>query len=63
MVKNLPASAGDAVSIRKIRVRKITWKRKWQHTLVFLLRKPHGQRNLVSYSSWGFTRVRHDLVT
>ena len=27
--------------------------RKWQPTLVFLPRESHGQRNLVSYSTWG----------
>ena len=34
-------------------VRKITWKRKWQHTPVFLPGKFHGQRRLVGYSPWG----------
>ena len=34
-------------------VGKISWKRKWQHTPVFLPGKSHGERNLVSYSSWG----------
>ena len=32
---------------------KISWRRKWQPTLVFLPGKSHGQRNLVSYSPWG----------
>ena len=31
-------------------VGKIPWKRKWQPTLVFLLGKSHGERNLVGYS-------------
>ena len=31
-------------------VKKILWRRKWQPTPVFLPRKSHGQRNLVSYS-------------
>ena len=35
------------------RVRKIPWSRKWHPTPVFLLRKPHGQRNLVGYSPRG----------
>ena len=30
-------------------VRKIHWKRKWQHTLVFLPGKPHGQMSLACY--------------
>ena len=34
-------------------VRKILQRRKWQPTLVFLPGKPHEQRNLAGYSSWG----------
>ena len=34
-------------------VGKIPWRRKWQHTPVFLPWKSHGQRNLVGYSPWG----------
>ena len=34
-------------------VRKISWRRKWQPTPVFLLGKSHGRRNLVGYSPWG----------
>ena len=34
-------------------VRKIPWSRKWQHTLVFLPGKFHGQRSLVGYSPGG----------
>ena len=33
-------------------VRKISWKRKWQCTPVFLPGKSHGQRGLVGYSPW-----------
>ena len=29
------------------------WRRKWQHTPVFLPGKSHGQRSLANYSSWG----------
>ena len=29
------------------------WRRKWQHTPVFLPGKSHGQRSLVGYSPWG----------
>ena len=32
---------------------KIPWRRKWQHTPVFLTGKFHGQRSLVGYSPWG----------
>ena len=34
-------------------VRKISWRRKWQPTLVFLPGKSYGQRRLVGYSPWG----------
>ena len=34
-------------------VRKISWRRKWQPTPVFLPGKSHGQRSLVGYSLWG----------
>ena len=34
-------------------VGKISWRRKWQPTPVFLPGKSHGQRNLVGYSPWG----------
>ena len=34
-------------------VRKNPWSRKWQPSPVFLPGKFHGQRSLVSYSSWG----------
>ena len=36
---------------------KIPWRRKWQHTLVFLPRKLHGQRRLVCYSSRGHKQL------
>ena len=42
---------------------KISWRRKWQPTLVFLPGKSHGQWSLVGYSPWGCKRVRHDRVT
>ena len=49
-------------------VGKIPWRRKWQPTLVFLPRKPHGQGSLVgSFSPWGLQgvtkRAGHDVVT
>ena len=43
-------------------VRKISWRRKWQSTPVFLPGTSHGQKSLAGYSPWGY-RVRHDLVT
>jgi len=36
-------------------VRKISWRRKWQATPVFLPGKPHEQRSLVGYSHSDFT--------
>ena len=51
VVKNLPASETD-VSDRcgfDPWVRKISWRRAWQPTLVFLPGKCHGQRSLASY--------------
>ena len=44
-------------------VRTIPWRRKWQHTPVFLPGKSHGQRSLVAYSPWGGKWVRHESVT
>ena len=40
--------------------REVSWRRKWQTTPVFLPRKSHGQRSLVSMGS---QRVRHDWAT
>ena len=34
-------------------VRKISWRRKWQSTPVFLPGEFYGQRSLVGYSPWG----------
>ena len=33
-------------------VGKSSWRRKWQHTLVFLPGKSYGQRSLVGHSPW-----------
>ena len=41
-------------------VRMIPWKRKWQHTLVFLPGGSRGQRSLAGYSPWCHKRVRHN---
>ena len=49
-VKNLPASAGDIRDVGSSPwVTKISWKRAWQPTPVFLLGEPHGQRSLAGY--------------
>ena len=38
-------------------VRKISWRRKWQPTPVFLPGKSHGWWNLVGYSPWGLKEL------
>ena len=43
-------------------VGKISWRRAWQPTSVFLPRKSHGQRSLESWSV-GSQWVRHNLAT
>ena len=60
VVKNPPANAGEARdSGFDPWVGKIPWRRKWQHTPVFLPGKSHGQRSLDGFSPWGH-RVEHD---
>ena len=49
VVKNPPASAGDA---RDMGLIPGPGSRKWQPTPVFLPGKSHGQRSLVGYSLW-----------
>ena len=51
-VKNLPANETDIRDRRRFDpwLRKISWRRAWQPTLVFLPGKSHGQRSLASYS-------------
>ena len=41
-------------------VRKISWRRKWQPTPVFLSGKSRGWRSLAGYSPWG--RKESDTV-
>ena len=43
-------------------VGKISWRRKWQPTLVFLPGKSHRQRSLAGYSPWGSKELWLDLV-
>ena len=52
MVKNLPENETDLRDRRGFDpwVRKISWRRAWQSTLLFLPGKSHGQRSLASYS-------------
>ena len=49
--KESACQPGDTVSISGSG--RFPWRRKWQPTPVFLLRKCHGQRNPVGYSPWG----------
>ena len=64
VVKNPPANAGR----QKTRgfdswVGKISWRRAWQPTSVFVPGESHGQRSLVGYSPWGHKKIGHNLVT
>ena len=43
-------------------VGKIPWRRKWQHTPVFLPGKSYGQRSLLGYSPQGHKRVAKDMT-
>ena len=67
LVKESACNAWDHLQCRRHRfdlwVGKISWRRKWQPTPVFLPGKFHGQRSQVGYTVHGVTRVRHDLVT
>ena len=44
-------------------VGKISWRRKWQPTAIFLPGKSHGQRSLAGLQSMGLQRTGHELVT
>ena len=44
-------------------VKKISWRRKWPPTPIFLPGKSHGHRSLARCSPWGRKRVRRDLAT
>ena len=52
-----PMWLSDNLQCRKHRfdpwARKISWRRKWQPTPVFLPGKCHGERSLADYSPWG----------
>ena len=53
VVENPPADAGDMRCGFDPWVRKISWRRSWKPTPVFLPGESHGQRSLVDYNSWG----------
>ena len=64
VVKNLPASAGDARDLGLIPGSgRSLGERKWQPTPIFLSGKSHRQRSLAGYSPWGHKRVGHNTVT
>ena len=44
------------------RVRKISWRRKWQPIPILVPGKFHGQKSLARYSPWGQKTVKHDLA-
>ena len=44
-------------------VKKISWRRQWKPTPIFLPGKFHGQRSLVGYSPRGCKRVGQNLAT
>ena len=54
-VKNLPAM--QEMWVQSVG-QKIPWRRKLQHTPVFLPRKVHRQRSLAGYSPWGHKKSR-----
>ena len=53
VVKNPPGNAGDARDRLNPWVWKISWRRKWQPTPVFLPGEFYGQRSLADCSPWG----------
>ena len=60
VVKNPPANAGSVKRCRfDLWVRKISWRRQWQPTPVFLPGEFFGQRSLAGYSL-RICRVKHD---
>ena len=61
VVKNPPANAGNMRLGFDRSVGKISWRRKWQPTPVFLAGESYGQRSLAGYiQSMGSRRVRQD---
>ena len=59
VVKNPLANTGDIFKRCRFDpwVRKISWRRKWQPTPVFLPGELQGQRSLVSYSPRGYKEL------
>ena len=64
VVKNLPASAGDARDLGSVPASGSSPGERNGNPLRYsCLGKSHGQRSLAGYSPWGHKRVGHDLVT
>ena len=63
VVKNPPASPGDARDTSSVLSWEDPWNRKRQPTPVFLPGKSHGQRSLWPAQSTGSQRVGHNLAT
>ena len=64
MVKDLPASAGDARDMSSVPgLGRIPVGEHGDPLQYSCLGKSHGQRSLAGYSPWGHKRVGHDLVT
>ena len=64
VVKNLPASAGDARVLGSVPESGSSPAERNGNPLRYsCLGKSHGQRSLAGYSPWGHKRVGHDLVT
>ena len=53
MLRNPPANAADTGDVFDPWVGKISWRRAWQPTPVFLPGESHGQKSLAGYSPWG----------
>ena len=52
VVKNPPASAGNAGDLGLIPGLGRSWSKKWHPTPIFLPGEFHGQKNLAGYSPW-----------
>ena len=57
VAKKLPTNAGEVRHGFNPWVLKISWRRVWQPTPVFLPGESHGQRSLMDYSPWGYKKA------
>ena len=63
MIKNPPASSGDARdTVSTFESERLLWRRKWHPTPVFLPGKSHGQRNLAGCKELDTTEYAHMLA-